>query len=56
MLGRPGCSAPVRKNEIAGAWFTASVCIDFMKQRSSTIARRVRQEIADPRAGFARAA
>ena len=35
--GRPGCSDPVRKNVIAGAWFTDAVNIDFTKQRSSAI-------------------
>ena len=37
MLGRPGISEPVRKKVIAGAWFTAPVCIDLTKQRSSAI-------------------
>src|SRR3954454_7585703 len=37
MLGRPGSSAPVRKNVMAGAWLTAPVCIDLMKHRSSAI-------------------
>src|SRR5207253_4671776 len=37
MLGRPGSSAPVRKNVMAGAWLTAPVCIDFTKHRSSEI-------------------
>src|SRR5689334_4393070 len=37
MLGLPGCSDPVRKNVIAGAWLTAPVYIDLTKQRSSAI-------------------
>ena len=37
MLGRPGISDPVRKNVIAGAWFTAPVCMDLMKHTSSAM-------------------
>src|SRR5437868_5015697 len=37
MLGRPGISEPVRKKQIAGAWFTCVVYIDFTKQHSSAI-------------------
>ena len=37
MLGRPGCWKPVWMNVIAGSWLIASVCIDLMTERSSTI-------------------
>ena len=48
MLGRPGCSAPVRNSVTAGAWLIASVCIERMKQMSSAMDAGVRQEIAQP--------
>ena len=53
MLGRPAICEPVWKNVIAGSWLIASVCIDLTKQRSSTILRGVRQQLADPRAALA---
>jgi len=37
MLGRPASCEPVWKNVMAGSWLIASVCIDLMKQSSSTI-------------------
>ena len=37
MLGRPGCWEPVWMNVIAGSWLIASVFIDLMTVRSSTI-------------------
>ena len=38
MVGRPGSWTPLRKKVIAGAWFTCSVCMLLMKQRSSAMA------------------
>ena len=51
--GRPACCDPVWKNVIAGSWLIASVCIDLTMHSSSTILRRVRQQLADPRARLA---
>ena len=38
---------------IAGSWLIASVCIERTMQRSSAIAGRVRQQLAEPRAALA---
>ena len=37
MLGRPASCEPVCTNVIAGSWLIASVCIERIKQMSSTI-------------------
>jgi len=37
MLGRPGCSAPLRKKVMAGAWLMALVYMDLTMQRSSAM-------------------
>ena len=53
MLGRPASCEPVCTKVIAGSWLIASVCIERMMQRSSAIAGRVRQELAEPRPALA---
>ena len=52
MLGRPASCEPVCTKVIAGSWLIASVCIERMMRDVVDDLRRVRQQLAEPRAAL----